>query len=311
VFNEFEADDEMTHNVQQYVDYINSLLCPDSVLKIEQRVEFTDYVPDGFGTADAIIFKPDGTVHVCDLKYGQGVSVSAENNTQGQLYALGVLQEFGAFMNITRFEIHIIQPRKDNFSSWRVELTDLQAFGEYVIDRAKAAFEPNAPRTPSEKACRWCVHKANCVELHNYTSQLIEAEFDMIPTANEVPKLSDERKAEILKNKGLIELFLKAVEDSVFQQISQGQEFKGYKIVEGRSIRRWTNNAEAELAKRLGDDAFTKKLIGITEAQKHLGKEVVDSLTEKPSGKPTLVPETDKRKAVAFSTIEQDFEGVV
>lgn len=312
VINDHTVDDAMARHVASYIDYVHGLMTPDSHCEVEKRVEFTDYVPEAFGTADAIVFNNDGVVHICDLKYGQGVSVSAENNTQGQLYALGVLQEYGAFVDIKRIEIHIIQPRKDNYSSWSVSVEALAVFGEYVKQRAQAALVADAPRTPSEKACRWCKHKANCVELAEHTSQIIGREFDQIniEVVESIDQLSDERKADIIQHKGLVEMFLKAVEESVFKQISDGGTFAGYKIVEGRSNRRWTDNAEAVLVEKLGEQAYNKKLIGVSDAQKHLGKGVVDELTEKPAGKPTLVPDTDKRKALDFTSVEDAFSEV-
>jgi len=296
-FNGFVVDADMAHHVNKYVDYVNDLLLDDSRLIIEKRVAFTDYVPEGFGTADVVIIQTDGTIHVCDLKYGQGVEVSAVENTQGQLYALGVYQEYGAFVDIKQVNIHIIQPRKHNYSEWSITEEGLLAFGEYVRERATAALTPNAPRTPSEKSCQWCVHKANCVELADHTASITQGYFEVL--ADEIPKLSDARKALILQNKGLIESFLKAVEQSVFDDIMSGKEVMGYKVVEGRSTRKWTPEAEAELVAQLGDKAYSKSLIGVTEAQKQLGKKVVDELTAKAEGRPTLAVESDKRKSIS------------
>lgn len=305
VFNGYLVDDEMAHAVQQHLDYVHALMVPESILHVEERVEFTDFVPEGFGTADTVMFNPGGHLHVIDYKHGQGVEVSAVNNTQGQLYALGVYQEYGSFMDVKHITIHIVQPRKFNFSEWTIEIEDLLAFGEFVKERAAIALSPNAPRTPSEKACKWCKHKANCVELAEFTREVVSAEFDDLDK-DDVPSLSDDRKAHILANRGLIESFLKAVEESVFNEIQSGKQIKGFKLVEGRSIRKWTGNAEQEIVKRLGEDAYTKKLIGIIEAQKHLGKDVVDSLTTNPGGKPVLVPESDKRKPIM--SVAEEFD---
>jgi hypothetical protein len=145
------------------------------------------------------------------------------------------------------------------------------------------------------------------VELAEFTREVVSAEFEDLDN-DDVPSLSDERKAHILTHRGLIESFLKAVEESVFNEIQSGKQVKGFKLVEGRSIRKWTNSAEQEIVKRLGDDAYTKKLIGITEAQKHLGKDVVDSLTTKPEGKPVLVPESDKRKPIM--SVAEEFDDI-
>lgn len=310
-FNGFVVDKDMAGYVQQYADYVNGLLKPDSILKIEQRVPFTDWVKDGFGTADAIIIHTDGVIDVIDYKHGQGIAVSAVDNTQGQLYALGVYQEFSSFVDIKKINIHIVQPRKDNFSDWSISVDDLLEFGEFVKDRAEQALSDNAPRTPSAKACQWCIHgrQGNCKEQADFVANVINQEFeDIDPDA--VQNLSDDRKAEILKHKKLIETFLKSIEDSVFKTIADGGEFKGYKIVEGRSIRKWKEGAETKIVEQLGDDAFDKKLIGITKAQKLLGKDAMEELTEKPQGKPTLAPEEDKRKPMEFTTIEEEFEDI-
>jgi len=297
-------DAEMIDNVQDYIDYIHALYDEDKdVLLVEELVQFTDYVPDGFGTADAIIIKPDtATCHIVDLKYGKGVKVEAEGNTQAQMYALGVMQELRALYDIRTFVMHIVQPRISNYSEWTISQQDLREFGEYVKKRAELALSPNAPRNAGEKQCQWCPAKGDCATLAAHTANIIGAEFDDLDNLD-VNILTDEHKATILKNKKLVINFLSAVEDSVFDQLARGEEFEGYKLVEGRSIRKWKPEAEEVLVDKLGDDAYNKKLIGLTEAKKVLSKDEIDALTIKPEGKPTLAPETDKRPSIGDNII--------
>jgi len=297
--------EEMAKFVQEYIDYVLAHETKNSQLYTEDRVDFSNIVPDGFGTMDAAILDYDtGICHIFDLKYGKGVPVDAVENTQAQLYALGFYNELKCLDVIKSFKIHIVQPRIFNYSSWEITLDDLVKFGEYASKKANEALAPNAPRTPGEKQCKWCNAKATCPALKEYTEDIISSSFEDLneDKAKElgysIDVTADNDLKLILDNKKLIEDYLKSVEEYVYDRVLIGEKFKGYKLVEGRSNRKWIDEAEEILKNKLGDDAYEKKLIGITAAGKKLKKDEVEKLTYKPEGKLQLVPVSDKRKEV-------------
>jgi len=301
-------DLDMARNVQEYLDYVRSHETDNSKLFTEERVDFSNVVPGGFGTMDSAVLDYNaGVCHIFDLKYGKGVKVDAFENTQGQLYAIGLYNELGFLDEITSFRIHIVQPRIYNYCHWDITVNDLVKFGKWVAERAELALTPDAPRVPGDKQCRWCKAKGDCKAVAKFTEQIISAEFDNLDDLD-ANSLTDDQKKTILDNKALIESFLKAVESDVFEKIESGEEFKGYKLVERRSVRKWVDGAEETLAEKLGDNAYEKKLIDITAAQKLIGKDEVNELVYKPPGKLTLAPESDKRKAVIKTAIEDKFE---
>lgn len=302
------VDKEMAKFVQEYLDYVRSFETKNSQLYTEDKVDFSNITPDGFGTMDAAILDYDtGVCHIFDLKYGQGVEVSAIENTQGQLYALGFYNELKCLDIIKSFVIHIVQPRKYNYSEWEISLEDLIKFGEFAKQKAKEALTPGAKRTPGYKQCEFCAARHSCTALDKFTQEIISADFDNLDEIDS-DKISDDRVKLILDNKKLIESFLNAVENKAFERLVSGEKIPGYKVVRGKSNRKWTDEAQAILIEKLGDKAFEKKLIGITEAEKQLKKKEVDELTYKPEGKLTLAPESDKRPAV--TSVSEDFENL-
>lgn len=291
--------EEMAKFVQEYIDYVLAHATKNSQLYTEDRVDFSNIVPDGFGTMDAAIFDYDtGICHIFDLKYGQGVPVDAVENTQAQLYALGFYNELKCLDVIKSFKIHIVQPRVFNYSSWEISLDDLVKFGEYASKKANEALTPNAPRTPGEKQCKWCNAKATCPALKKHTEDTILSSFEGLNKDIMFNELNDEQLKLILDNKNLIEDFLKSVEQHIYDRVLNGEKFEGYKLVEGRSNRKWVDDAEEVLKNKLGKNAYEKKLIGITAAGKKLKKDEVEELTYKPEGKLELVLASDKRKEV-------------
>ena len=304
-------EQEMVRYVQDYLDYVRSYETGNSTLFTEERVDFSNVVPSGFGTMDsAVLDYNTGICHIFDLKYGKGVEVSAVENTQGQLYAIGLYNELAFMGDIKAFRIHIVQPRLYNFSHWDITVDDLIKFSEYVKDRANLALSPKAPYQAGEKQCQWCRAKADCKALAKFTENIITSQFDNLDDVNNIVdnKLTDKDKKLILDNKSLIESFLKSVESHVFERLKAGEKFQGYKLVEGRSIRKWKDDAETSLYAIIGNEAYTQKLITITEAQKKLGKDMVDQLAYKPQGKLTLAKESDKRKAVDVMNITEEFD---
>lgn len=295
------VDAEMVEHVQGYVDFVRSF---EGELFPEQQVDFSPWVPEGFGTSDAIVIADD-KVHVIDLKYGKGVSVFAENNTQGMLYCLGVYNDYGYLLdNQDTFVIHIYQPRTSNFSEWEINLKDLLKWGEWVKLQADLALSKDAERVPGEKQCQFCKVKSDCKALFNYTQRIIMAEFDDLEALENPDKLSADQKRLVLENKALIESWLKSVESSVMALLLDGGKFAGFKLVEGRSNRKWSDEEKAKevlLTAKTEDEIFTKKLITAPQAEKLLGKKdksLIADLIIKPEGKPTLAPESDKRPSI-------------
>lgn len=300
------VDDDMTRAVQQYLDYVRAFETSTSQLFTEDRVDFSHLVPGGFGTLDAAILDFDKRVcHIFDYKHGR-VFVGAENNSQGQLYALGLLNELDYLEAIDTFIINIIQPNTGNYGSWEVSVEDLKTFGEYVQKQAKTALSANAPRVPSESACLWCKAKADCPALFKRTQELIGNEFEDLDQT----VLSKEQKRLILDNKSLIESFLTAVEADIAQQLLNGDAFPGYKLVEGRSNRKYKDTAEAYLIGALGEEAYKKSLISLTAAEKLVDRETLAEHIYKPTGSPRLVPESAKGIAIVNITDQfSDLEG--
>ena len=300
---------DMLAPVQEYVDYVRSYIGWNTDLLVETRVRFNSVVPNGFGTLDAAVVDRENKVcHIFDLKYGKGVKVDAFENSQAMLYAIGmfpVLKDTG----IDKFVIHIVQPRIYNFSSWEISVKDLKKFGLTVREKAELALSGHAPRVPGDKQCQWCRAKGDCKVLATYTEDLITSTFYNLDEVDPDTLTNEEKKA-ILDNKKLIESFVKAVEASVFTDLELGKDFEGYKLVEGRSMRKWKVNAEEALVDQLGDEAYNKKIIGVGEAEKRLGKDFIDDLTIKPVGKTTLAPSSDKRKPIENEAIEDQFENI-
>ncbi len=300
---------EVTQEIVDYAhDYINYVKSFSGVGFYEQKVDYSNIAPEGFGTADAIIIdESEKLVRVIDLKYGRGVVVDAVENTQGILYALGVMNDYGHLYDIENVEIHIYQPRLGNFSVWAISADELEDHGRYIKERAKLALSPNPPRTAGEKQCRWCAAKATCKELSDHTLQVISGEFDNLDNLDDLDDLPpadtlpDDRTKLILDNKKLIESYLKAVEEHARDQLHAGEKIDGYKLVRGRSLRKWGDDSRAafELESLVGDDAYERKLLTPAKAEKLLGskrKKDIEHLIVKPEGAPTLAPESDKRK---------------
>lgn len=306
------ADEIMREFVQVYVDYVRVLAEGADFFDVEAQVPFDNWVPGGFGTSDAIVIKGN-TLHVCDLKYGMGVRIDAENNPQAMLYALGAHQMTEMVYDVSRVRIHIVQPRLDHISVWEVGLPTLLQWGEWVKGRAEEALSPDAPRNPGENQCRFCKAKPFCPALKEMTETAVMAEFDDLSTMPKADALSDDEMRRALEAKPLIEGWLKAIETVVRERLEGGETFPGFKLVEGRSNRRWIDSAAAEaaLGGLLGDQAYTKALLSPAQAEKALGKARASEISDliiKPAGAPTLAPETDPRPSV--TVCPEDFDAL-
>lgn len=283
---------------------------PDAVLRIEEQIDLTAYVPEGFGTGDAIIIA-DGTLEIIDLKYGKGVPVSAMQNKQMMLYALGALDMFGYLYAINRVRMTIYQPRLDNISEFEMSVNELTTWGKEVLKPTAAiAFRGEGDFVPGAH-CRFCKAKAQCKALAGQSIKAAEHEFD------NVELLSDDEVAKILSQADNIKSWINSVEEYALQAALDGKKFPGFKLVEGRSIRKYSD--EDKVADVLTANGFKKesiyekpKLKTITNMEKLITKKtfaaLLGGLVIKPQGKPTLVPVSDKRPEL--NDAKNDFESV-
>ena len=304
--NESLVEQEMVDYIQQYVDYVRSF---EGALMVEQQVDFSPWVSEGFGTSDAIIIDGDH-LRCIDLKYGKGVRVDAEENTQGILYALGAINDFCSFFPIEKITISIVQPRLDHISEWTLTFDELMKWGERIKQAAELALTDDAPRTAGEKQCQWCKAKGNCPALMKLTETTLCSSFDNLDLVNP-DRLTDDVITNVLSNKKLILAWLDAVEDTVVDRLKLGGEFEGYKLVSGKSNRAWGNEADAAeaLIGVLKDELYTHKIISPTQAEKLLGKSnahLLDGLVVKPEGAPTIAPMSDKRPAININASSFD-----
>jgi hypothetical protein len=291
--------------VQQYVDRIHSL---EGNLDIEVRLDLREYAKDSFGTADAVTLNAENKrLYVGDLKYGKGVRVEAEGNEQAMLYALGALAEYAIYTEIDEIVIGIYQPRLNHFPEWTITRDELMAFGETVKIASAAALKPGAAFNAGEKQCGWCLNKGNCRALADYQHQVIGSQFDNLDIIEKVDTLTlAEIGEKILPNLKLLEQWIKAVQHRAYEALELGHDVPGYKMVEGRSVRRWAN--EKEVSDKLSasldeDDVWQRKLVTVAQAEKLIGKKEFAELfaddVSRPAGKATIAPEADKREALS------------
>ena len=302
-------NEEMEECAAGYAAYVVELLetakqtCSDPVVMIEQRVDFSRWVQEGFGTADCILIA-DGVLNIVDYKHGKGVEVSAEGNTQLSLYSLGALEIFDGIYDIDRVCVHIFQPRKSNVVSSMMDKTDLYEWADTELtEKAQLAYEGQGSFSCGEW-CRFCKAKAECRERAEANLALARYEFQS-PAL-----LDDEEIADILGKVDALTAWASDVKEYALQQAVSGKEWTGWKLVEGRSNRKYTSEAAvAATVEGAGFDPYERKVLGVTAMQKLLGKtrfeELLAPYIEKPQGKPTLVPESDKRPAM--NTAKNDF----
>ena len=302
-------NEEMEECAAGYAAYVVELLetakqtCADPVVMIEQRVDFSRWVKEGFGTADCILIA-DGVLNIVDYKHGKGVEVSAEGNTQLSLYSLGALEIFDGIYDIDTVRMTIFQPRKSNISAYEMDKADLCEWADTELTRkAQLAYEGQGDFSCGEW-CRFCKAKAECRERAEANLALARYEF-------QTPALlADEEIADILGKVDALTAWASDVKEYALQQAVSGKEWTGWKLVEGRSNRKYTNEtAVAATVEGAGFDPYERKVLGVTAMQKLLGKtrfeELLAPYIEKPQGKPTLVPESDKRPAM--NTAKNDF----
>lgn len=299
------TDDYVTF-VQEQLREVRQVFAAPLVL-IEQHLDFSHIVPDGFGTADCVIIA-EPNLSVIDLKYGAGVLVEAEGNPQLMLYALGALQAFGLLYNISKIAVTIYQPRRANVSTWEVSVTELQEWARQVVKpRAVLAAEGDGEFNAGEH-CRFCKVAPRCRARAEANLALARLEF-AAPA-----ELSEAEISQVLMQLPQFRRWAADVEAHALSlAVNQGKHWPGFKLVEGRSVRKYTNEAAvAAAAKAAGiTDVWEQKLKTITALEKQLGKkrftELFGEFVVKPTGKPALVPESDKRPALARPSAGTEF----
>lgn len=302
-------NEEMSDCANGYTAYVLEQVeaakqnCADPVVLIEQRVDFSRWVESGFGTADCIIIA-DGTLQVIDYKHGLGVLVDATENPQMECYALGALELFDGIYDIDTVRMTIYQPRRDNVSTYELSKDELTRWADEVLKpTADLAFAGDGNFLCGEW-CGFCKAKRECRARADANMELARYDFKLPPL------LTDEEVEEILTRVDDLVAWASDIKDYALQQAISGKEWHGYKLVEGRSNRKYTNDAlVAAAVEHIGVDPYERKLLGVTAMQKLLGKsrfdEILSAYIEKPQGKPTLVPESDKRPAM--NTAKNDF----
>ena len=278
--------------------------CSDPVILIEQRLDFSRFVPEGFGTGDCVIVS-DGTLHVIDYKHGLGVMVSAEGNEQMRCYAIGALELFDPLYDIDTVSMTIYQPRRENISTEVMSRDDLVHWAEDVLKpTADLAFAGEGDFCAGDH-CQFCGAKAACRKRAEYNLELARYDFTM------PPELEKEEIESILVKADELVSWANDIKAYALAQALSGVKYEGFKVVEGRSNRKYTDEeAVAKAVSQAGHDPYEKKLLGITAMTSLLGKktfdEILGSLVFKPPGRPTLVQDSDKRPAM--NTAKDIFE---
>ena len=304
-------DAEMEESASGYAAFVMELVaeakktCSGPVVLIEQRLDYSKYVQSGFGTGDCVLIA-DGTLHIVDFKYGRGVLVEAEDNPQMKLYALGALEIFDCLYDIDTVSMTIYQPRRANVSTFTLTRQELLDWAETVlVPTAELAYAGDGEYHCGEW-CQFCKAKADCRERARANMELARYEF------RQPPLLTDEEVEEILGKLDSLMDWASDIKDYALQAAISGKHWSGYKLVEGRANRRYTDeNAVVAAVKAAGYDPYDEpKLLGVTAMTTLLGRkqfnDILGGLITKPQGKPTLVPESDKRPAM--TTILDDFK---
>lgn len=301
-------DQEMQESAEGYRDFVVDAIeeikksCPNPYIGVEQRLDFSDWVPEGYGTGDCIIVA-DEIAHIIDFKYGIGLPVKATENTQLMCYGLGILETFGNLYNIKRIRLSIYQPRRENVDTWEISTEDLLKWADDVLKPAAELAYAGEGEFKAGEHCIFCRIKDTCRERADYYMDLMKHELE------DPAELTDDEIVLILpKVEGLVG-WATDLKEYVLQQALNGRKYKGFKVVEGRATRKYTDEAiVADVVEKAGYDPYEKKVLGITAMTKELGKkkfeELLGGLVYKPKGKPVLVSDDDKRPEYSNVTID-------
>ncbi|MFC2728212.1 MAG: DUF2800 domain-containing protein [Centipeda sp. (in: firmicutes)] len=309
--SDFE-DDEMDRCSDDYVSFVQEQMgeIPSPMVLVEQRLDLTRYVPEAFGTADCIIVGGD-RLHIVDFKYGMGVLVEAEHNPQMMLYALGALELLDGIYDIQKISVSIFQPRRENVCTWSLPKEDLLRWArDDLVEKARLAYAGGGEYCAG-KWCTFCRAAVRCRARAEEKLRLAKEEFKYPPL------ITDEEIEDVLGEiPELIKWANAILAYATDAAVNHGKAWTGFKIVEGRSVRRYKNEDDvAREAESAGyTDIFDKKLISLTQMEKLMGKkaftDILGGLIEKPPGKPTLVPVSDKRPAIHTGSAQSEFTAI-
>ena len=303
-------DEEMNSHAEYYASFVLEQLqnaketCADPQILIEQKLDFSKYVPEGFGHVDCLIIA-DGTLTVIDYKYGLGIKVSSERNPQMFCYALGGLALFDGIYDIDTVHLVIYQPRRENISEYSISKSELIQWAEEVLIPSAQLASKGEGEYKAGEHCQFCKAKATCRKRAEYNLELAKYDFEVPAT------LDHDEIAAILAKADELVSWVSDVKEYALKEALNGIKFEGFKLVAGRSNRKYTDEAAAaDLVIAAGKDPYEKKLLGITAMTALLGKkafeEILGGLTYKPPGKPVLVTADDKRPE--FNSAYEDFD---
>ena len=307
--------DEMEVCTDDYADFVMEQVTKerrrdlDTQVFIEQRLDFSCYVPEGFGTGDCLIVSK-GRLHIIDLKYGMGLLVDSEENPQMKLYALAALTQYEEQYQIKKVKLTIFQPRRENVSTWETSVAKLKKWAtKDLVPKAQRAFKGEGEYCPGEW-CIFCKAAVKCRARAEDKLRLAQSEFKMPPL------LTDAEIEDVLAKLPDIKKWADEIQEYALAKALAGKEWAGFKLVEGRSVRKFTDErAVVKAANAAGyHDIYKQTLISLTEMEKLMGKvefsKVLGALVTKPQGKPTLVPDTDKRQAISVSNPKSEFSEI-
>lgn len=304
---------EMIECAQEYADYIEEQKkSNDAIVLLEQRVDFSQWVPDGFGTCDCIIIQ-DETLTIIDYKYGQGVAVDATDNSQLKLYALGALNDYGIALDVKNIEMHIFQPRMNNISVDSTTTEELLEWAEKTVSpTAEKAVRGKGKYNPGEH-CRFCKHAGKCRALTKLCTEYLDTHGLRVT----IPVLAPHEIADVLRMEPIVALWLKKVKEQALTTLMEGGELPGYKLVEGKlGNRKWKDEGlvAATLAKTYSKEEYTEtRLLSPSQMDKAIGKkkvaELLGEMIDRAPGSPTIAPITDKRPAYdRLAEAQDDFK---
>ena len=307
--------EEMEICTDDYADFVMEQVTKerrrdsDTQVFIEQRLDFSCYVPEGFGTGDCLIVSK-GRLHIIDLKYGMGLLVDSEENPQMKLYALAALTQYEEQYQIKKVKLTIFQPRRENVSTWETSVAKLKKWAtKDLVPKAQRAFKGEGEYCPGEW-CIFCKAAVKCRARAEDKLRLAQSEFKMPPL------LTDAEIEDVLAKLPDIKKWADEIQEYALAKALAGKEWTGFKLVEGRSVRKFTDErAVVKAANEAGyHDIYKQTLISLTEMEKLMGKaefsKVLGALVTKPQGKPTLVPDTDKRQAISVSNPKSEFSEI-
>jgi hypothetical protein len=312
--NKFYSE-AMQEEVEKYVDFVTESYVDacnetsDAKLLLEEKIDLTSFIEEGFGTGDAVIIS-DRVLRVIDLKYGKGIRVSADNNSQLKLYGLGALIKFSMLYDIEEVSLTVHQPRLDAVSTWSISAEELLHWGENHVKPTAALAFAGGGQTIAGDHCTFCKVNAMCKTYADLNLEVAKYEFQS-PSL-----LEDSQILDIYERLPMLLKWAESIKSHVFGEALNGKKWEGYKLVEGRSNRQ-ISDEEALILRLKGegyadDDIFNKKIKGITDLTKLLGaksfKSIVEPVLIKPQGAPTLTDDQDKRPAIGLEQAKLDFK---